>query len=123
MLNVDAARRLAQRAHAGDRTHTGVLVIDHVRRVAERVEDDPDEYAVRAAWLHDSIEKGSMTWDDLREAGADQRLIELVDALTQRLGETSEAYLARAAADPVALRIKRADIADKLDPNNFFGLS
>ncbi len=55
-----------------------------------------------------------MSWEDLRAAGADDRLLEVVDALTEREGEPERSYLARAADDPVALRIKRADIEDKL---------
>src|SRR5204863_274993 len=79
-----------------------------------QLHDDPDPYAVPAALLHDTVEKGSLSWDDLRGAGADDRLIAVVDALTERDGETAEQYLARCAADPLALRIKRVDIADKL---------
>jgi hypothetical protein len=59
----------------------------------------------------------------VREASADSRLIQVVDALTQRHGEPEDDYLARAAAHSLALRIKRADIEDKLDPNNVKGLS
>ena len=43
------------------------------------------------------------------------RLIGLVDALTERAGELEADYLVRCAVDPSALRIKRADITDKLD--------
>jgi (p)ppGpp synthase/HD superfamily hydrolase len=114
MMSVDAAGALARLAHGGDRTRSGGLFIDHVRSVAEQLHDDPDPYAVPAALLHDAVEKGSMSWDDLRAAGADDRLIAVVHALTERDGETSEQYLARCAADPLALRIKRVDIADKL---------
>jgi (p)ppGpp synthase/HD superfamily hydrolase len=114
-MTVPEADALAQRAHGTDRNKSGVLFIDHVRRVATRLRDDPDPYAVPAALLHDTVEKGALDWDDLRAVGADDRLIEVVDALTEREGEPERDYLARAAADPLALRIKRADIKDKLD--------
>jgi hypothetical protein len=123
MLTVEEAYRLARRAHGGDRTRSGGLFIDHVRRVAKRMEGDPDENAMVAAWLRDTVEKGSKSWEDLWQAGADRRLIEVVDALTERDGESDESYLARAAANSLALRIKRADIADKLDPIHSDGLS
>ena len=67
-----------------------------------------------AALLHDAVEKTSLSWDDLREAGADGRLLAGIDALTERVGESIAAYLARCAADPLALRIKRYDLTDKL---------
>jgi (p)ppGpp synthase/HD superfamily hydrolase len=108
------ADALARQAHGDDRNHSGMRYIDHVRRVADRVQSDPDPYAVPAALLHDTVEKAGASWDDLRGAGADERLIQVVEALTERDGEPEGDYLARAAADPLSLRIKRADIQDKL---------
>ena len=115
VMTVAAADRLAEHAHGDDRNSSGVPYLEHVRRVAARMADDPDPHAVPAALLHDTVEKGALDWDDLRRAGADDRLIAVVDALTERDGESDRDYLARAAADPLALRIKRVDIADKLD--------
>ena len=115
VLTIDQADGLAQRAHGDDRNKSGLPFITHVRNVAARLEDDPDDYAVVAALLHDTVEKSRMEFADLRTAGADDRLIGLVDALTERTGEPERSYLARCAADPLALRIKRADIADKFD--------
>jgi (p)ppGpp synthase/HD superfamily hydrolase len=115
VISVPAAEALAARAHGDDRSDAGVLVIDHVRSVAARMRSDPDVYAVPASLLHDTVERSGTTFDDLRAAGADDRLIALVDLLTQREGEADERYLSRVAADPLAVRIKQANIADKLD--------
>lgn len=115
MLAVTDADLLAVRAHGADRNKAGLLFIDHVRRVAAAMRDDPDPIAVPAALLHDSVEKGSFSWDDLHAAGADDRLIAVVDALTERDGEAETEYFTRCVADPLALRIKRADIQDKFD--------
>ena len=90
--------------------------------VAAQMREDPDAYAVPAALLHDSVEQGSITWADLRDAGADDRLIELIDALTERIDEQEADYFARCAADPLALRIKRADICDKFGALHQAGL-
>jgi len=114
VLTAEEADRIAQEAHGSERTKAGLLFIDHVRRVAATVADDPDPDAGVAALLHDTVEKGALTWDDLRAAGAHDRLITVVDALTEREGESLTDYLLRCAADPLALRIKRADIGDKL---------
>jgi (p)ppGpp synthase/HD superfamily hydrolase len=114
VITAAEADALAQRAHGDERNHSGMRYIDHVRRVADRMNTDSDQYAVPAALLHDTVEKAGMSWEDLRAAGADDRLLEVVDALTEREGEPERSYLARAADDPVALRIKRADIEDKL---------
>ena len=97
MITVDDADRLAQRAHGQERTKLGLLWIDHVRRVAARLESDPDPYVVPAALLHDTVERTTMQWADLRAAGADDRLILLVDVLTERDGEPERDYLSRCA--------------------------
>jgi hypothetical protein len=123
VIDVPQAHELARRAHGRDKTKAGGLFVEHVRRVAERVADDPDPYAVVTALLHDSVEKGALEWADLRAAGADDRLIFLVDALTERDGEPEAVYLERCTGDPLALRIKRADIADKFDVTSNHRLS
>ena len=122
MITAGEADLLAQRAHRDDRNKAGLPFIDHVRRVAAQMREDPDAYAVPAALLHDSVEQGSITWADLRDAGADDRLIELIDALTERIDEQEADYFARCAADPLALRIKRADICDKFEVLHEAGL-
>ena len=71
MIDVARADELARRAHGEDRTKAGIRSIDHVRSAALRVCDDPDPYAVIAAVLHDSVEKGPFGWADLQAAGAD----------------------------------------------------
>ena len=114
MISHAEADALALAAHGNDRTRWGGSFIEHVRRVASEVGEDPDPYAVPAALLHDTVEKGSLDWHDLRSAGVDERLLAVIDALTERDSELLEDYLARCAADPLALRIKRADITDKL---------
>jgi (p)ppGpp synthase/HD superfamily hydrolase len=115
VISVGEADALALRAHGDSRSRSGSLFIEHVRRVAARVASEPDSYAMVAALLHDTVEKGAMEWADLWAAGADARLVALVDALTERDGESDRDYLARCAADPLAFRIKRADIEDKLE--------
>jgi hypothetical protein len=44
--------------------------MDHVRRVAKRMKAN-DEYVVIAAW-HDTVEEGSMSREDLCQAGAER---------------------------------------------------
>ena len=59
------------------------------------------------------VEKGQSSLADLLAVVRDERVVHLVDILTRRRGESEEEYLSRCAADPVALAIKRADLADK----------
>lgn len=50
MITVNEADALATRAHGSDRTGSGSLFIDHVRRVAARLGADDDRDAVTAAF-------------------------------------------------------------------------
>ncbi|MGD9701811.1 MAG: HD domain-containing protein [Acidimicrobiia bacterium] len=113
---VERARALAEWAHDGQLDRYGRPVIDHVLGVAAAVAAWGDEHALVAALLHDAIEKGRATDHDLIAADIHPAAIELVMALTQLPGEPVANYLERCARHPVALKMKRADLLDKVDP-------
>ena len=68
-----------------------------------------------AAVLHDVVEDSAWTLDQLREEGFSEEVIHAVDALTHREGEEYMAYVARAAANPLARLVKLADLEDNMD--------
>jgi (p)ppGpp synthase/HD superfamily hydrolase len=109
-----AAALLATRLLGELRTRLGGLRIAHARRVAARVRTAGDDRCVAAALLHDVVEKGRISLDDLFAITGDVRLVELVGLLTREPEESDFEYLARCASDPDALLIKRADLADRL---------
>jgi (p)ppGpp synthase/HD superfamily hydrolase len=115
MITPSAARCLAETAHAGQLDRLGRPFLDHVVRVAANPTVSDDAALVVLALLHDSVEKGRLVWDDLRAHGVDDDQLAVLDALTQRAGESEGAYFARIARTPTALLIKRADLLDKLD--------
>ena len=73
-----------------------------------------DDHAVAAALLHDVVEKGRISLDELLAITGDVRVVELVDLLTRAPDESDFEHLGRCAADRDALLIKRADLADRL---------
>lgn len=111
---VEQARDLAMSAHAGQVDKAGAPYAGHPERVAARL--DGDELAQAAAWLHDVVEDTSVTLEQLSEAGFPPAVVAAVDAVTRRPGEASDTYYARVAGDALAVKIKRADIADNTDP-------
>ena len=115
------AERLAVEVHGRSVTPSGSRLIDHVRRVAAHFDTGSDPETAIAAILHDTVEKGPLQFDDLRRAGVDDTIITIIDALTERAGETEHDYLSRCAAHPTALRIKRVDIADKIALHGHLG--
>ena len=106
---------LAAAAHAGDVDQAGRPYLAHPMRVAARLVAD-GEHAVAAGLLHDVVEDSSTTLDDLRAAGIPATVCAAVDALTKREDETYEEAIQRAAAHPLAVTVKQADIADNIDP-------
>ena len=90
--------------------------IAHARRVAAAIagDGDGDGQLIAGGLLHDVLEKGTIDAEQLLALTGDPELVALVEVLTHRDGEPVEAYLAHCAADPRALRIKRADLLDKV---------
>ncbi|MDX6230901.1 MAG: hypothetical protein QOI76_4291, partial [Frankiales bacterium] len=72
--------------------------------------------AEAAAWLHDVLEDTRTTVTDLAAQGIPATVVAAVEALTRGNGEAPDDYYARVAANPLALKVKRADIADNADP-------
>lgn len=112
------AEEIARKAHAGQVDKTGADYITHPERVAARVlRAGGSPAAVAAAWLHDSVEDSEqITPSVLRKQGISEEVIAAVDAVTKREGEGLDAYCARIAANPIALKAKEADLADNTDP-------
>ena len=114
ILSPDQADALAAQILGDQRTHMGVLAISHARRVAARVRRIGDDRTVAAALLHDVVATRQVTLTDIDALTGDDRLTDLVAALTRGAGESDRHYLARCAAEPIALFVKRADLADQL---------
>jgi len=68
-----------------------------------------------AAVLHDLIEDTPWTLDQLRAQGFTEAVITALDALTRRDGESYDDFIRRAAMDPIARAVKRADLTDNMD--------
>ncbi|TIO82658.1 MAG: HD domain-containing protein [Mesorhizobium sp.] len=106
------AAKIAEQAHAGQTDKTGQPFIEHCRRVADAVETI-DQKVI--AYLHDVLEKGDgWSRDRLERIGLGPSIVSAVDALTRRSEEDDLAFIRRAAANPLALPVKRADLVDNL---------
>ncbi|PWW56112.1 HD domain-containing protein [Actinokineospora spheciospongiae] len=113
MFTVDDAIRIARDAHAGQVDKSGLPYIAHPLRVLAAVEG---EHEKMTAALHDVVEDTPVTPDDLLAAGCPPEVVAAVEAVSKRPGESQPDYLDRVAADPLALAVKRADIADNSSP-------
>ncbi len=109
---IEDALELALHAHRGRTDKAGAPYILHVLRVMLAMDDDA---ARMAAALHDVVEDSEYTLADLRARGFPRKVVAAVHALTRRPGESYEAFILRAAANPIARRVKLADLEDNMD--------
>ncbi|MEW6048784.1 MAG: HD domain-containing protein [Bacillota bacterium] len=109
---LDEALLLAVRAHRGQKDKGGAPYILHPLRVMLSL-GEPSEMV--AAVLHDAIEDGNVSAEQLRGKGFPEEVVRALDALTRRPGEDYGEYLVRVKANPLALRVKVADLRDNLD--------
>lgn len=112
MPTFEDALALAAQAHKGQYDLAGAPYICHPMRVALA---QSDERARIVAILHDVIEDTTITYEGLSAAGFDDEIISAVEALTKRSGEKRIDAAARAKANPLALQVKLADVADNMN--------
>ena len=112
MPSIEDAILLAAQGHRGQKDKVGQAYIMHLLRVMMRVEG---ETAQVVAVLHDLVEDTSTTFDDLRALGYSEEVVQALDCVTKRPDESYEQFIDRAIANPVARRVKRADLEDNMD--------
>lgn len=112
MSTLERAIAIAARAHEGQVDKSGAPYVLHPLRMMLRL-SSPEEQIV--AVLHDVVEDTAVSLDDLRGEGFSEPVVEAVDALTRRGDETYEAFVRRAASNPIGRRVKLADLEDNCD--------
>lgn len=105
------AMMTAYYAHHGQFDKDNIPYIFHPIHIAEQMED---EISCAAALLHDVVEDTDVTLDDLRRDFPEE-VIRAVDLLTHREGVDYFDYVRALKADPVARKVKLADVAHNSD--------
>ncbi len=112
MSLLEDAIQIAVDAHRGQRDKNGAEYILHPLRVMFRMRSENE---MIVAILHDVVEDSDWTIEALRGRGFPEEILAAVDALTRRSEETYEEFVDRAAAQPLARRVKLADLEDNMD--------
>lgn len=111
--DLESAISIAVEAHAGQTDKGGAPYILHPLRVMFAVEGEAERIV---AVLHDVCEDcPEWSLQRLESIGFAPEIIRALDAVTKREGETYEAFVARAAQDPIGRVVKRADVLDNSD--------
>jgi (p)ppGpp synthase/HD superfamily hydrolase len=110
---VHLAAQIATDAHRGQFRRDSVTpYISHPEAVAKLVQGD--DLAEAIAWLHDVLEDTAIKAQDLASLGLPREVIARVELLTKTDGMEYEQYLGRIKRDPVAKRVKIADMLANL---------
>ncbi|MGN8276736.1 HD domain-containing protein [Pseudomonas sp. SMV71] len=112
MSTLEKAISIAAQAHEGQIDKGGSPYILHPLKVMLRLRGDEEQMV---AVLHDVIEDTEVTLADLRNAGFSEAVLVAIESLTKREDETYQAFIQRAAHNPLARRVKLADLAENSD--------
>ena len=115
MRRVEDAMIVAITFHAGHvNSKDGSLYIYHPLHVMNQMALDDDD-GRKVGVLHDVVEDTDCTLKYLKACGFMPHIVDAVDAITWRDGESLDDYLARVNANEIATRIKIQDATHNLD--------
>jgi len=105
------AYSFAAEAHRGQLDESGLPVIWHPMAVAKKCDTTTEKIV---ALLHDVIEDTEVVEEEIRAAFGDE-VADAVVADSRVEGEEYEAYLDRVAKNPLALKVKIADLRHNIE--------
>lgn len=110
----------ATKALEGKKDHGGQPMIAHALRMMDRVNTEEEKII---AVLHDVVEEGGCSFHELKEAGFGQTVLEGVDVLTRRPNMKYFDYIDDISTNPMAARVKLAEMAENKDQDRLNKLS
>ena len=111
------AMKIAYAAHHGQTDYNGIPYIFHPIHLAEQMED---EISCCAALLHDVVEDTAVTMEDLA-AEFPEEVIAVLRLLTHDDSTLYFDYVRKIRTNPIAVKIKLADIAHNSDQSRCIG--
>lgn len=112
MNQLEKAIAIALRVHEGQTDRYGQPYILHPLFVMLQMESEAE---MTAAVLHDVIEDSETTLADLREEGFSDEVLEAVRLMTHDEADSYEAYVRKLKPNPMARKIKLADLRHNMD--------
>lgn len=121
---IERALEIAQRAHQGQLDKAGEPYILHPLRVMQSlwlpdkgINQEQRYKVMAAALLHDVLEDTSFTAKELMEHGIPEEVVIAIQYLTHYSHMGYGYYIKKVCTNPIALEVKKADIADNLRPD------
>lgn len=112
MNKIELALQIATKAHEGQVDKSNTPYINHPIHVASLVDTENEKIV---ALLHDVVEDTDVTIEDLRATGFSEIILDAVYAITRQADESLNAYMRRIKSNPLATKVKIADITHNMD--------
>jgi (p)ppGpp synthase/HD superfamily hydrolase len=110
---MERAIEIAVEAHKGQADKAGAPYVLHPLRMMLQMQGEVEKLT---AVLHDVAEDGpGWTLERLKGEGFPAAVIEALECVTKREGESYEDFIGRAATNPIATRVKLADLEDNMN--------
>jgi len=113
MTLLEKAIHIALKAHSGQKDKAGCEYILHPLRVMLQMKTQEEKII---AILHDAVEDSDYTIQALKDEGFGEEILNSVELLTRdKKGEAYEDVIRRIKTNPIATKIKIADLEDNMD--------
>ncbi|MBQ9165969.1 MAG: bifunctional (p)ppGpp synthetase/guanosine-3',5'-bis(diphosphate) 3'-pyrophosphohydrolase [Oscillospiraceae bacterium] len=113
-LLTQKAMQISFHAHRDQTDKGGMPYVFHPVHVAEMLETEEE---ICTALLHDVVEDTDWTLDDLRREGIPESVLTAIALMTHNDGTPYLTYVARLRSNPIARRVKLADLTHNSDPD------
>lgn len=121
-VQLSKAITLASNGHQDQYDKGGSPYILHPLKVMYKLKTDDFEL-MQVAIMHDLIEDTKTTFQDLKDEGFSDRVIDAVKLLTKIPGQTQEEYEEGICANYDAIRVKMEDVRHNMDARRLKGLT
>lgn len=109
---IEVAKGVAEKAHRGQTEKNGKPYINHPLTVAGKVKTETEKIV---ALLHDVVEDSDITLEDIAKYGFSEEVVEAVDAITKKEGQTYGEYIEKVKTNIIAVKVKIADLTHNSD--------
>jgi (p)ppGpp synthase/HD superfamily hydrolase len=109
---LEKAILIAAQAHQGQMDKAGAPYILHPLKVMLKLNSETE---MIIGVLHDVVEDSPWTLENLRQEGFPEEILEALDYLTRREREDYQDFIMRVAGNPLARKVKLADLEDNLN--------
>lgn len=111
------AIKIAYWAHNGQVDKAGAPYILHPIRVMTTLDSDIE---CICAVLHDVVEDSDINFDYLRREGFSEEIIQVLDCVTKRAGESYDDFIGRIIKNETACKVKLADLCDNMNLSRIY---